>query len=58
MNEPNPKYRPTLVDRDGFVLVAFTIFSLLLLGFSIYMSNGVSTQNPSEQTENAMALAP
>jgi hypothetical protein len=58
MNEPNPKYRPTLVDRDGFVLVAFTIFSPLLLGFSIYMSNGVGIHNASEQTENATALAP
>ena len=37
------KYRQTLVDRDGFVLVAFTLFSLILLVFSIYVSNGMGT---------------
>ena len=58
MNEQNPKYRQTLVDRDGFVLVAFTIFSLTLLAFSIYMSNGPGTHYASEPTENSLALAP
>ncbi len=45
------KYQQNFVDRDGFVLVAFTLFSLVLLGFSIYMSNGFATHYGTEQTE-------
>ena len=51
MTQENSKYRQTLVDRDGFVLVAFTIFSLVLLVFSIYVSNGLGTHYGTEQTE-------
>ena len=53
-------YRQTLVDRDGFVLAAFTIFSLLLLGLSIYASNGISTAYPiaADQSDPPVVFGP
>jgi hypothetical protein len=58
MTKQDPKYRQTLVDRDGFVLVAFTVFSLLLLGFSIYMSNGPISSRGQEPLESQSSYAP
>lgn len=45
-------YRQTLVDRDGFILAAFTIFSLALMALSIWVTHGIATNYPVATGQN------